>query len=102
MDKEDAASAADKVRRMRRFPFQVQSWQYTALDTGCDTRRYNTIKSRPPALHARWRRVSYSTNSNSKFSIRMRYLGIDNLLREAGVKDGDTVRIENFEFEFVE
>lgn len=36
------------------------------------------------------------------FANRMRYLGIDNLLREAGVKDGDTVRIENFEFEFVE
>ncbi len=50
MDKEDAASAADKARRMRHFPFQVQSWQYTALDTGCDTRRYNTIKKPPPGF----------------------------------------------------
>ena len=36
------------------------------------------------------------------FANKMRYLGIDRLLRDAGVKDGDTVRIDGFEFEFVE
>ncbi len=36
------------------------------------------------------------------FANRMRYLGIDRELREAGCMDGDTVRLCGFEFEFVE
>lgn len=36
------------------------------------------------------------------FANKMRYLGIDNALREAGCMDGDTVRLCGFEFEFIE
>ena len=36
------------------------------------------------------------------FANKMRYLGIDNLLREAGCMDGDTVRLCGYEFEFIE
>ena len=36
------------------------------------------------------------------FANKMRYLGIDKALREAGCQDGDTVRLCNFEFEFIE
>ena len=36
------------------------------------------------------------------FANKMRYMGIDRMLREAGVQDGDTVRISGFEFEFIE
>lgn len=36
------------------------------------------------------------------FANKMRYMGIDRILREAGVQDGDTVRINGFEFEFIE
>ncbi len=36
------------------------------------------------------------------FANKMRYMGIDRMLREAGVQDGDTVRINGFEFEFIE
>ena len=36
------------------------------------------------------------------FANRMRYMGIDNMLRDAGCQDGDTVRICGFEFEFIE
>ncbi|EOS60575.1 obg family GTPase CgtA [Firmicutes bacterium M10-2] len=36
------------------------------------------------------------------FANKMRYMGIDRMLREAGVQDGDTVRLCGFEFEFVE
>lgn len=36
------------------------------------------------------------------FANRMRYMGIDRMLREAGVEDGDTVRLNGFEFEFIE
>ncbi|MDD7280387.1 MAG: GTPase ObgE [Erysipelotrichaceae bacterium] len=36
------------------------------------------------------------------FANRLRYLGIDNALREAGCQDGDTVQLGGFEFEFIE
>ena len=36
------------------------------------------------------------------FANRMRYMGIDTALREAGCQDGDTVELCGFEFEFIE
>ncbi|MBB5183899.1 GTPase ObgE [Catenisphaera adipataccumulans] len=36
------------------------------------------------------------------FANKMRYMGIDQALRDAGCQDGDTVRISGFEFEFIE
>lgn len=37
-----------------------------------------------------------------KFARRMRQMGIDRALRDKGAKDGDVVRLLDFEFEFVE
>lgn len=37
-----------------------------------------------------------------KFSRQLRAMGVDQALRERGAKDGDIVRIGNFEFEFVD
>lgn len=37
-----------------------------------------------------------------KFARKMRHMGIDKALRERGAKDGDIVRLLDFEFEFVE
>lgn len=37
-----------------------------------------------------------------KFARTLRFMGVDDALREKGAKDGDTVRILNFEFEFQE
>lgn len=37
-----------------------------------------------------------------RFSRQLRTMGVDDALRARGAKDGDIVRIENFEFEFVE
>lgn len=36
------------------------------------------------------------------FANKMRYMGIDTALREAGCQDGDTVQLCGFEFEFIE
>jgi GTPase len=43
-----------------------------------------------------------SEESTRKFARQMRGMGIDDALRERGAKDGDTVRILKYEFEFVE
>ncbi|MCL2681696.1 MAG: Obg family GTPase CgtA, partial [Streptococcaceae bacterium] len=37
-----------------------------------------------------------------KFARQLRGLGVDEKLREQGAKDGDLVRIEKFEFEFID
>jgi len=37
-----------------------------------------------------------------RFARKMRKLGIDEALREAGCQDGDTVYICNYQFEFME
>ncbi|MBU9713986.1 GTPase ObgE [Evansella tamaricis] len=41
-------------------------------------------------------------DSVRRFSRKMRHMGIDEALRERGAEDGDTVRILNYEFEFIE
>ncbi|HFZ9869035.1 TPA: GTPase ObgE [Streptococcus agalactiae] len=40
--------------------------------------------------------------STMKFARQLRGMGVDEALRERGAKDGDIVRIGNFEFEFVD
>lgn len=40
--------------------------------------------------------------SIQRFSRQMRSMGIDDALRERGAKDGDIVRLMNYEFEFIE
>ncbi|SHF65708.1 GTPase ObgE [Ornithinibacillus halophilus] len=37
-----------------------------------------------------------------RFARQMRTMGVDDALREKGAKDGDTIRLMDFEFEFVE
>ncbi|MFC2948474.1 GTPase ObgE [Virgibacillus sediminis] len=37
-----------------------------------------------------------------RFSRQMRGMGVDEALRERGAKDGDTIRLMDFEFEFIE
>ena len=37
-----------------------------------------------------------------RFSRILRSVGVDEALRERGVKNGDTVRIFDFEFEFID
>ena len=40
--------------------------------------------------------------SISRFARKLRSIGVDQALREAGVKNGDTVRVNDYEFEFVD
>lgn len=43
-----------------------------------------------------------SDDSIKRLAVQMRNMGIDDALREAGVENGDSVRILDFEFEFME
>ena len=43
-----------------------------------------------------------SDEGTQRFARQMRRLGVDEALREHGAKDGDTVRLLDFEFEFIE
>lgn len=37
-----------------------------------------------------------------RFSRQLRTMGVDDALRKRGAKDGDTIRLLDFEFEFIE
>lgn len=41
-----------------------------------------------------------SDDALKRFALKLRNMGIDDALRKAGAKNGDTVRILDFEFEF--
>jgi|GEM_PF-3288212 len=46
-------------------------------------------------------RTDFNNESSVKrFSVRLRNLGIDQALRDLGVKDGDLVRVLSYEFEY--
>ena len=40
--------------------------------------------------------------ARARFARQLRTLGVDDKLRELGVKNGDTVRVVDFEFEFID
>ena len=42
-----------------------------------------------------------SDDAFKRFALKMRNIGLDDALREAGVENGDTVKILDFEFEFM-
>ena len=44
----------------------------------------------------------YFYHTNPCDTSQLRGMGVDEALRERGAKDGDIVRIGNFEFEFVD
>ena len=49
------------------------------------------------------RMTKFSTNESAlRFANKLRKLGIDDKLRELGAKDGDNVRILDYEFEYSE
>ena len=49
------------------------------------------------------KRINLNTyDAINKFGRTLRYMGVDAELRKIGAKDGDTVRIGDFEFEFFE
>lgn len=56
-----------------------------------------------PKIERLFSMTNFSTDENiMRFARQLRSMGVDAALRERGAKGGDLVRIENFEFEFVE
>ena len=68
------------------------------------------VRLEPGVFEVRGPKIERSFNINKlnteedyyNFANRMRYMGIDAMLRDAGCQDGDTVQICGFEFEFIE
>ena len=56
-----------------------------------------------PIIKKWFDRTNFESDSNVKlFARKLRELGVDQKLRELGVKDGDTVSILGYEFEFID
>ncbi|SFE26905.1 GTPase ObgE [Alteribacillus iranensis] len=56
-----------------------------------------------PEIEKMFKMTDFSRDESvRRFSRKMRHLGIDEALRKKGAVDGDTVRLLDFEFEFIE
>ena len=56
-----------------------------------------------PAVKRLFDRIDVASESGARlFAKKLRTLGVDEALREKGVKNGDSVRILNYEFEFID
>lgn len=56
-----------------------------------------------PAIKRLLDKFDISTEANARlFAKKLRTMGVDEALRQKGVKNGDTVRILNYEFEFMD
>jgi GTP-binding protein len=67
------------------------------------TRDNETYVVHCPAIERLIKRTKFeSQDSVMRFAHIMRKMGVDRKLRERGAEDGDTIRIAEFEFEFVE
>ncbi|MCA0969947.1 GTPase ObgE [Halobacillus litoralis] len=54
-------------------------------------------------IESLFKRTDFSTDQSiNRFARQMRGMGVDEALRERGAKDGDTVRLMEYEFEFVD
>lgn len=56
-----------------------------------------------PAVQRLFDRIDVTSESGARlFAKKLRTMGVDEALREKGVKNGDSVRILNYEFEFID
>ena len=56
-----------------------------------------------PAVQRLFDRIDVASESGARlFAKKLRTMGVDEALREKGVKNGDSVRILNYEFEFID
>ena len=56
-----------------------------------------------PAVQRLFDRIDVASESGARlFAKKLRTLGVDDALREKGVRNGDSVRILNYEFEFID
>ena len=54
-------------------------------------------------LEKRFKMTDFSSEESAqRFARTLRYMGVDDALRERGVKDGDIIKILDYEFEFID
>ncbi|MGP4074536.1 GTPase ObgE [Halobacillus sp. K22] len=83
-------------RVIYKFEKEEAPFQLTRADDGAYVLYGEKIESL-------FRRTDFSRDQSiNRFARQMRSMGVDDALRERGAKDGDTVRVLDYEFEFVD
>ncbi|WP_077614604.1 GTPase ObgE [Caenibacillus caldisaponilyticus] len=103
------AHVADLVERTPTFPIHVEDGQGAVYKFAEKEPKFEIMKDDDGAFvvkGAAVERLFRMTDFNRDESVRrfaraLRRMGVDDALREHGIEDGDTVRILDFEFEFV-
>lgn len=103
------AHVADLVERTPTFPIHVEDGQGAVYKFAEKEPKFEIMRDDDGAFvvkGAAVERLFRMTDFNRDESVRrfaraLRRMGVDDALREHGIEDGDTVRILDFEFEFV-
>ena len=92
---EESVEEVDE-RVVYKFEKEEAPFQLTRADDGAYVLYGEKIESL-------FRRTDFSRDQSiNRFARQMRSMGVDDALRERGAKDGDTVRVLDYEFEFVD
>ncbi|ASF40034.1 GTPase ObgE [Halobacillus halophilus] len=93
--REESVEEVDE-RVVYKFEKEEAPFQLTRADDGAYVLYGEKIESL-------FRRTDFSRDQSiNRFARQMRSMGVDDALRERGAKDGDTVRVLDYEFEFVD
>ncbi|MFC7364730.1 MULTISPECIES: GTPase ObgE [Bhargavaea] len=93
--------APEEVEESRHVLYKFEAEKKDEFIIGRDDDGAFTVGG--PAIERLFKMTNFShEESVRRFGRQLRGMGIDDALRERGVKDGDTVRIMDYEFEFVD
>lgn len=106
---------ADKIEQTPEFPLQHEEEEETGINRvlykhEADPEAFYITREPDGAfvvsgekIEKLFKMTNFQTDESiRRFSRQLRGLGVDEALRKKGAKDGDTVRLLEFEFEFVE
>ncbi|WP_042459156.1 GTPase ObgE [Neobacillus dielmonensis] len=108
-------TVADKLEETPEFPLQHEEEEETGVnrvlykhEAGTDTFKITrgpdgVFELSGDKLERLFKMTDFSREESvRRFARQLRGMGVDNALRERGAKDGDIVRLLEFEFEFIE
>ncbi|TLS39253.1 GTPase ObgE [Pseudalkalibacillus caeni] len=105
-------AVADLIEKTPEFPLEDEEQKETRVTYRLESDKPQFDITREPDgtfvvsganLERLFKMTDFSREDNvRRFSRQLRGMGIDEALRERGAEDGDTVRIMDFEFEFID
>ena len=98
LDKTPDFTLEDKEEEIFEYTFKEEE---KAFEIEIDNKGVYNVIGEP--LRRIFEMADFNSESGvRRFARQLRFLGVDDALREKGIKDGDTVNVFGYEFEFYE